>query len=146
MAFSSGNSGGPMADINVTENIGATILKAMRAIESANPDTLPGVFGDGDWGNKNLLPDSTLADLIEHFSTKTLSIANLPEDELGEARPQRDEVFDIPQCRQDAEDCSVRHHKHRRHQQGPSTKIGGNEVLGRSSIRCRQTKRGNQFH
>jgi len=68
---------------SVTDNIGATILKAMRAIESANPDTLPGVFGDGDWGNKNLLPDATLADLIEHFSTKTLSIANLPEDELG---------------------------------------------------------------
>jgi len=67
----------------VSDNIGATVLKAMRAIESANPDTLPGVFGDGDWGNKNLLPDSTLADLIEHFSTKTLSIANLPEDELG---------------------------------------------------------------
>lgn len=68
---------------SVTKNIGATILKAMRAIETANPDTLPGVFGDGDWGNKNLLPDSTLSDLIEHFSTKTLSIANLPEDELG---------------------------------------------------------------
>jgi len=67
----------------VTENIGATVLRAMRAIESANPDTLPGVFGDGDWGNKNLLPDSTLSDLIEHFSTQTLSIANLPEDELG---------------------------------------------------------------
>lgn len=67
----------------VTENIGATVLRAMRAIESANPDTLPGVFGDGDWGNKNLLPDATLADLIEHFSTQTLSIANLPEDELG---------------------------------------------------------------
>jgi type I restriction system adenine methylase HsdM len=68
---------------SVTQNIGATVLRAMRAIESANPDTLPGVFGDGDWGNKNLLPDSTLADLIEHFSSKTLSIANLPEDELG---------------------------------------------------------------
>ena len=68
---------------SVTQNVGATVLKAMRAIESANPDTLPGVFGDGDWGNKNLLPDSTLADLIEHFSSKTLSIANLPEDELG---------------------------------------------------------------
>ncbi len=67
----------------VTENIGATVLRAMRGIESANPDTLPGVFGDGDWGNKNLLPDSTLADLMEHFSTQTLSIANLPEDELG---------------------------------------------------------------
>ncbi|WP_031102334.1 type I restriction-modification system subunit M [Streptomyces sp. NRRL S-146] len=68
----------------ITTNTGAAILKAMRAIESANPDTLPGVFGDGDWGNKNLLPDSTLNDLIEHFSTKTLSVANLPEDELGQ--------------------------------------------------------------
>ena len=68
----------------VTSNVGAVILKAMRAIESANPDTLPGVFGDGDWGNKNLLPDATLSDLIEHFSTKTLSVANLPEDELGQ--------------------------------------------------------------
>lgn len=67
----------------VTSNIGAAILTAMRAIEKANPDTLPGVFGDGDWGNKNLLSDRTLFDLIEHFSTKTLSIANLPEDELG---------------------------------------------------------------
>lgn len=67
----------------VTKDIGAKILKAMRAIESANPDTLTGVFGDGDWGNKDLVPDSTLSDLIEHFSSQTLSIANLPEDELG---------------------------------------------------------------
>lgn len=67
----------------VTQNIGATLLHAMRTIEKANPDTLAGVFGDGDWGNKDLLPDSTLADLIEHFSTKTLSNENLPEDELG---------------------------------------------------------------
>jgi type I restriction enzyme M protein len=64
-------------------NVGSAILRAMRAIERANPDTLTGVFGDGDWGNKNLLPDSTLKDLVEHFSTKTLSVANLPEDELG---------------------------------------------------------------
>lgn len=67
----------------VTQNIGTALLHAMRAIERANPDTLSGVFGDGDWGNKDLLPDSTLADLIEHFSTKTLTITNLPEDELG---------------------------------------------------------------
>ncbi|OBG50195.1 class I SAM-dependent DNA methyltransferase [Mycobacterium sp. E735] len=67
-----------------TTNVGAKILQAMRAIESANPDTLTGVFGDGDWGNKNLLPDSTLSDLIEHFSIKTLSVTNLPEDELGQ--------------------------------------------------------------
>jgi type I restriction system adenine methylase HsdM len=68
---------------SVTENIGQAVLAAMRSIESANPDTLPGVFGDGDWGNKNLLPDATLSQLIEHFSTRTLSISNLPEDELG---------------------------------------------------------------
>ena len=68
----------------VTKNVGAAILKAMQAIAAANPDTLPGVFGDGDWGNKNLLPDATLSDLIEHFSTKTLSVENLPEDELGQ--------------------------------------------------------------
>ncbi|XTZ13335.1 type I restriction-modification system subunit M [Micromonospora echinospora] len=65
-------------------DVGATILAAMRAIEAANPDTLAGVFGDGDWGNKGLLPDRTLRELVEHFSTKTLSVANLPEDELGQ--------------------------------------------------------------
>lgn len=68
----------------VTKNVGPAILRAMRAIEAANPDTLHGVFGDGDWGNTDLLPDATLTDLIEHFSTKTLSVANLPEDELGQ--------------------------------------------------------------
>ncbi|GGY03892.1 type I restriction-modification system subunit M [Streptomyces tanashiensis] len=68
----------------VTSNVGTALKAAMRAIESANPDTLTGVFGDGEWTNKDLLPDSTLSDLIEHFSTKTLSVANLPEDELGQ--------------------------------------------------------------
>ena len=68
-------------EVNV--DVGAKILQVMRAISKANPDTLEGVFGDGDWGNKNLLPDATLNELIEHFSTRTLSIANLPEDELG---------------------------------------------------------------
>ncbi|MFC8293315.1 N-6 DNA methylase [Streptomyces sp. NPDC057242] len=77
--------GAHWADLrNVTSNVGTTLKAAMRAIESANPDTLLGVFGDGEWTNKDLLPDSTLSDLIEHFSAKTLSVANLPEDELGQ--------------------------------------------------------------
>lgn len=67
----------------VTTNIGTALRTAMRRIEDANPGTLPGVFGDGEWGNKNLLPDSTISELIEHFSSRTLSITNLPEDELG---------------------------------------------------------------
>lgn len=77
--------GAHWADLRkVTSNVGTALKAAMRAIESANPDTLPGVFGDGEWTNKDLLPDSTLSDLIEHFSAKTLSVSNLPEDELGQ--------------------------------------------------------------
>ena len=69
---------------SVSENIGVAITEAFRKIESANFDMLQGIFGDGAWTNKNRLPDRLLKDLIEHFSTKTLSIANCPEDELGQ--------------------------------------------------------------
>lgn len=67
-----------------TVNVSPAILRGMQAIEAANPDTLAGVFGDGDWGNKDLLSDRILIDLVEHFSARTLSVANLPEDELGQ--------------------------------------------------------------
>lgn len=69
----------------VSKNVGAAIQKAMRAIESANPDLLDGIFGDAPWTNKERLPDETLKDLVEHFSAQTLSVANVPEDELGNA-------------------------------------------------------------
>jgi type I restriction-modification system DNA methylase subunit len=39
--------------------------------------------GDAQWTNKDRLPDRMLRELIEHFSSRTLSLANLPEDELG---------------------------------------------------------------
>ncbi len=68
----------------VPENVGKAIVDAFHAIESANVDKLRGVFGDGSWTNKNRLPDELLKNLIEHFSTKTLSLANCPEDELGQ--------------------------------------------------------------
>lgn len=66
-----------------TQDVGAAILRAFRAIEKANPDKLDGIFGDGTWTNKRRLPDRLLKDLLEHFSTQTLSLANCPEDELG---------------------------------------------------------------
>ena len=69
---------------NVSENVGTAIVNAFHAIEKENIDKLHGVFGDGAWTNKNRLPDTLLKDLIEHFSSKTLSIANCPEDELGQ--------------------------------------------------------------
>ena len=67
------------------KNVGAAIQHAMRAIESANPDMLDGIFGDAPWTNRERLPDETLKNLIEHFSTQTLSVASVPEDELGNA-------------------------------------------------------------
>lgn len=69
---------------SVSENVGVAIIDAFRAIERANPEKLLGVFGDGAWTNKNRLPDKLLKDLIEHFSSKTLSMTNCPEDELGQ--------------------------------------------------------------
>ncbi len=65
------------------KNVGKAIQNALRDIEKANPDTLYGVFGDARWTNKDRLPDQMLRNLIEHFSSRTLSLANCPEDELG---------------------------------------------------------------
>src|SRR5437868_5979351 len=48
-----------------TSDIGAMLQAAMRAIETANPDRLYGIFGDGQWTNKERLPDSLLTDLVE---------------------------------------------------------------------------------
>jgi type I restriction enzyme M protein len=69
----------------VVKNVGREIQEAMRAIERANPGRLDGIFGDAPWGNSERLPDATLKDLLEHFSTMTLSLENVPEDELGNA-------------------------------------------------------------
>ena len=69
---------------STSENVGTAIINAFRAIEKANVEKLQGVFGNAPWTNKKRLPDKLLKDLIEHFSSKTLSIENCPEDELGQ--------------------------------------------------------------
>jgi type I restriction enzyme M protein len=69
---------------STTTDVGKAIAKAAREIEKVNP-RLFGVFGDAPWTNKERLPDSVLRDLIEHYSGVTLSIAEVPEDELGVA-------------------------------------------------------------
>ena len=68
----------------VNRDVGQTLQQAMRTIESANPAKLFGIFGDAQWTNKERLSDTMLRDLIEHFSTLELTVANLPEDELGQ--------------------------------------------------------------
>ena len=71
-------------DVRVaTRDVGRALLNAFQQIESANPERLQGVFGNAPWTDKAQLPDGTLKNLIEHFSKHTLSLANVPEDELG---------------------------------------------------------------
>lgn len=66
------------------KNVGKVLQAAMRTIETANPGKLYGIFGDAQWTNKDRLSDAMLRDLVEHFSTLELAVANLPEDELGQ--------------------------------------------------------------
>lgn len=78
--------GAHWADVrNTSADVGKAIVAAFRAIEAANHERLAGIFGDASWTNKKRLPDALLKDLLEHFSTKTLSLANCPEDELGQS-------------------------------------------------------------
>lgn len=68
---------------NASRDVGRALLNAFQAIESANPERLKGVFGNAAWTDKAQMPDETLKNLIEHFSQHTLSLENVPEDELG---------------------------------------------------------------
>jgi type I restriction enzyme M protein len=68
-----------------TVNVGLAIQDAMRSIEKENPETLYGIFGDASWTNKDRLSDETLTNLIEHFSQYQLNLANVPDDQLGNA-------------------------------------------------------------
>jgi len=68
---------------NASRDVGRALLTAFRAIETANPERLSGIFGSASWTDKAQMPDETLKNLIEHFSSQALSLANVPEDELG---------------------------------------------------------------
>ena len=54
-------------------DVGRALRNAFRALETANPDRLAGVFGAAPWTDKAQMPDATLKNLIEHFSRHTLS-------------------------------------------------------------------------
>jgi type I restriction enzyme M protein len=64
-------------------DVGRALLSAFLAIEAANPERLQGIFGSANWTDKAQMPDSTLKNLIEHFSKHDLTLAAVPEDELG---------------------------------------------------------------
>ena len=66
-------------------NVGAALAHAMREIERANPDTLYRVFGAADWGNRQMLSDETLKDLIEGLSEVSLGNSAVGSDVLGDS-------------------------------------------------------------
>jgi type I restriction enzyme M protein len=69
----------------VTTNVGQALQKAMRCVETANPETLYGIFGDAQWTNKDRLSDALLRDLIDHFSKINLSNQAAEADILGQS-------------------------------------------------------------
>ena len=66
-------------------NVGAALSHAMREIELANPETLYRVFGSPDWGNREMLSDEILKDLIEGLSQVSLGNQAVSSDILGDA-------------------------------------------------------------
>ncbi|TFD28670.1 type I restriction-modification system subunit M [Cryobacterium lyxosi] len=68
-----------------TVNIGSKLGKTLLRIQEANPGKLDGVFGDVNWANKERLPESALADLLDAFDKLTLDPAHINGDMLGAA-------------------------------------------------------------
>lgn len=65
-------------------NVGAAMARMMREIERTNPDTLYRVFGAADWGNKEILADEILKDLVEQLSDVHLGNNAVTTDILGD--------------------------------------------------------------
>ena len=66
-------------------NVGAVLSHAMREIERSNADTLYRVFGAADWGNREMLTDEILKDLMEGLSGVSLGNTTISTDALGDA-------------------------------------------------------------
>ena len=67
------------------KGVGAALARAMREIERANPDTLSRVFGAADWGDRAMLGDAILKDLVEGLSAVPLGNRAVGSDVLGDA-------------------------------------------------------------
>jgi type I restriction enzyme M protein len=73
------------ADVhNTATNIGSKLNTVLQRIQQANPQ-LAGVFGDVNWGNKERLPETALAALLDAFHGVTLDPDHVEGDMLGAA-------------------------------------------------------------
>lgn len=67
-----------------TNDIGRFLQDAFRKVESSNSH-LYGIFGDAPWTNKDRLPDSLLAELLNHFNQIPMGVKNIRDDDMGRA-------------------------------------------------------------
>ena len=73
-------------DVRATpSNVGEALARSMREIERSNPDRLFRVFGAADWGNKEILGDEILKNLVEELSAVSLGNTAVSSDILGDA-------------------------------------------------------------
>ena len=68
---------------NKAVNLGAEITAAFGRIEKSNPKSLPGIFGDAVWSNKERLPEAALLGLIKAFNETPLNPDTVTHDLLG---------------------------------------------------------------
>lgn len=70
------------------ENIGEAIISSMMAIESANPESMAGLFSSFDeasWTDKKKLTDERLKELVEHMSSIKVGNNDYTSDIMGDA-------------------------------------------------------------
>lgn len=69
---------------NTAVNVGSKLADALHRLQQVNPD-LVGVFGDVNWANKDRLPETALAALLDTFHEVQLDPAHVSGDMLGSA-------------------------------------------------------------
>ncbi len=68
------------------DDLGTALNDALRAIASANPRQLSGVFDYTDFNNRKALPPENLRQVVRHFDALgPLTIERVPADMLGQA-------------------------------------------------------------
>ena len=77
--------GGRWRDVMEKANdIGRVLQDAFRKVETSNPH-LYGIFGDAPWTNKDRLPDSLIAELLNHFHQIPMGVKDVRDDDMGRA-------------------------------------------------------------
>lgn len=70
---------------SVTDHTGVKLNEVLQRLQTANPESLRGVFGDVQWANKDRLPQTALMALLGTFHSVRLDPDSVNGDMLGSA-------------------------------------------------------------